>query len=191
MRMNPFYNYRTDSIQAKEYLEESVRICRGLDVERSPGLRTDLAWALHTYALANDDAQSKELLQESLRLFRETGDLHGIDGGLQELGLSEVDCLRSIQFHKEQLLVAQASGDTERIAAANSFIGFDCFTIGDYGEAIHAFENSLQQFSQVNNPIMAAWGCLMLGRSAVYIGDLPRADELISQAQVSYRDPGS
>ncbi len=174
--------------KAKASLVESLAIYQENEQEQSPEIRSGKAWTLLN--LGNYHAQDgrKDLalpiIQEALDLFRVSDDAHGIAECLQAFGGMESDPALRIKIHQEQLAVEEINGDIEGIATALCFIGWSSFLNGNYSEALETYEASLAYYEEVYNPDMIAWIWSALGVAAQNSGDLPRAEQCLTQSLV-------
>ena len=113
------------------------------------------SWAYLTKCWENHPVYCANF-QESLTLFREGGDLDGIQASLHGLGyicwiLGEYEQGR--ELHQEMLRLCQETGSQGGIARALGDLGIDAYALQQFEKAHELFEQSLAIYREIGNAI--------------------------------------
>ena len=183
--------YQDDYGAARPLLDESVILCRKLDIKR------ELATALGALGILldvqGDHAAARPLLEESERLCRTTGTRWELALLLPKLGQRAVqagDLTRAAALTHEALTLAQALGDKSLIATAFSSLASLVALQGDQAQAMTYDRECLRLARELGDKYLTAITLQNLGYTAALQGDMTQAVVRAQEGLVLARELG-
>ena len=174
--------------ERREYLAEGAQRFRAITaLPRTES--TQRLWATAVSRLAALAGTNLELHQQALDAFRELGDLPGIAGELNSLGVKhrfDGNYAFARQYFAQGLAVCRTLGDPREIAAALSNLATTVSLAGDHLEARALLEGARHTFEQLSDDMGAAWSLNHLGDVAHRQGLADEAERLYQQAVAEF-----
>ena len=179
------YSELGDSRRAIEYFEKALAIAQETGNRRSEGgILGNLGGE---YGLLNDVPRSIKYLEQHLGIARELCDRKGEGAALHNLGIAYSDVLsetydapRAVDLHKQALLIAQETGDSEFESNILGSLGniFKCD--GNAPQAMECYQRAMRISQEVNDLIGLATNSLNL---AYLLEEQGQAKEALPLAQ--------
>jgi len=176
--------------KARPILEESLGIYRQAGVQDNRDMANvllSLGSALHLGSLA-EESKIRAYIDEALGIFRKIDDPYGTSDCLSLLGKMETDPARGVVISQEQLAIAEAMGDIDRIGVAQFNLGSAAFENGDYAKSRTAYEASRDQALLVNGLNGVAWSSICIGATSQLLGDFQLADRYVNMSLAIARE---
>ena len=187
-----------DMQAARPYLEESVRILKGLQTAHGNVDRRVLAEALNILGIVVGRMEGiparRTLHEEALSVARETGDKWSVARVLYQLGhVSRLsgDYETATSMFEESLSLFRASGDEFNVGLALIGAGLMAQQHGDYAVARSLFKESLGIFRVLVVPWAIASVLYCLGSIALDQGDYAGARSFLEESQMLQRELGA
>ena len=181
-----------------EGLDQIYNFCeQALTLARSVGDKLNIAWALSSlgyfpYLKLPPSPASMQLLEEGLVLFREIGDLMGLNHTLRryaQMLLRVGDYARARLLVDEALIGAQEANDRNALAQTHLTLGdIDWMQKDDFAQAAKEYEISLALFQEQNNRLGMVYALCHLGDMERLSNRPEHAQSLYQQALTVLRD---
>lgn len=183
--------YQDDYGAARPLLEESITLCRKLDIKR------ELATALGALGILldvqGDHATARPLLEESERLCRTVGTRWELAYLLSKLGqraVQEGDLTKAAGLTHEALRLAQELGDKSLIATVFSSLASLVALQGDQTQAMAYDRQCLRLARELGDKYLTALTLQNLGYTAALQGDMAQAVARAQEGLVLARELG-
>ncbi len=170
-------------LEARQWLEESVAICRKIDdrfgLAYSVNVLGNVAYSLGEYS------ESKRLAGESLNIFKKIGDRWGIGFAYSDLGLVAYlmgDYVEAEQDMQKSLAVFKESGNLFGMLFALGNLGRVAYSLGKYHEAERRLQESLAISKEIGITMVDTIFLNKLSHVARVQGDCSRAEQVAGES---------
>jgi predicted ATPase/DNA-binding NarL/FixJ family response regulator len=178
--------------EARDLLEQSLAILRGLEARREMVFALNYLGAVYSYL--GDYERTRGLCQESLTLAAVIGDQDGRAIGCNILGQAAYDLgayAEAKSWHQQSLAIEQQTGNRWSMAYSLTNLGKVAYALREYDEARRLLEQGLRTREEIGDVRGVAIGFNRLGDIAVAQGDAAAAGERYAQSLALYREIGN
>ncbi len=189
--ISQIYQAQGNYTKALEYLEQSLKIRRGISDKSGEGVT--LSNIGQVYQARGDTTTALEYFEQSLKIMREVGDKSGEGVTLSNVGQicrSQGDTAMALEYLEQSLKIMREIGDKSGEAATLGNIGQVHQLQGDYATAREYLEQSLKIVREIGDKSVEGVALGNIGSIYRALGDISMALECRKQSLKIMREIG-